>query len=525
MLTHRVAQKWLWVGFLLVLVLSSSLIAQLNSQPLHARPLLQGVGNPNIYMPLIPANDNTIGSVAILVPGEPVYGLLGKVEQSARRLHTYYLATADAGYYALAGQTPDIEAKISALARADGVLLVKVWGVVHAPEQAGEPLLIVVSGILGAEAVLPATTAAPAPTLAPVPMASVKFDAVNLYSGPSSANVRVGVVIRRQVCNVTGRNEASSWLLLTCADGQQGWIDARLVDVRGNVATVLVVNVAVATPTPRAPAPTATPTAVPQTFAGWRMELYRNQTLSGSPVAVVDVPTIDFGWDGGGPSQTSTDGFSVRFSRRISVSPAFYEFSAEADDGIRVWVDDKLIIDAWPANPNQRYRVGQVLTGNHEIRVEYYEQSGLAKVRMGYAPLLEDSVWQASYFYGVTPTGNPAFQQQEPRNQNPLDYNWLAGSPRPGLLGNDYWSARWRGEFAFEEGNYVFRANADDGLRLYVDGLLVLDYWRDGYKDVTNRVIGIGAGQHTVEVQYYERSGNAMMKLWWYRDSAYVGPQ
>jgi SH3-like domain-containing protein len=525
MFARGVAQKWLRVGFLLALGLSDLLSAQLNTQPLHARPSWQGVGNPNVYMPLIPSNNSVVGSVAVLVPGEPVYGLLGKVERPVRRLHTYYLATADAGFYALAGQTPIIEAKISALADADGVLLVKVWGVVHAAEQAGEPLLIVVSGILGAEAVLPAATAAPAPTLAPVPMASVKFDAVNLYSGPSSANVRVGVVIRRQVCNITGRNLASSWLLLTCADGQQGWIDARLVDVRGNVAIVLVVNVTMATPTPRAPAATATPTAVPQLFAGWRMELYRNQTLSGSPVAVVDVPTIDFSWASGGPSQTSTDGFSVRFSRQISVPPAFYEFRAEADDGIRVWVDDKLIINAWPANPNQQYRVGQVLAGNHEIRVEYYEQSGLAKVRLNYAPLLDNSVWQASYFYGVSPTGNPAFQQQEPLGQNPLDYNWLTGSPQSGLLGNDYWSVRWRGEFDFEEGNYLFRANADDGLRLYLDGLLVLDYWRDGYKDVTNRVLGIGAGSHTVEVHYYERSGDAMMKLWWYRDSAYVGPQ
>jgi hypothetical protein len=130
----------------------------------------------------------------------------------------------------------------------------------------------------------------------------------------------------------------------------------------------------------------------------------------------------------------------------------------------------------------------------------------------------------------VDPNGNPAFVQQESRGEYPLDYDWAAGSPYsvaygPDVVGNDYWSARWHGEFPFDSGNYTFRAIADDGLRVYLDGLLVLNHWRDGYKDVTNRVIGVGPGRHTVVVEYYERTGNAAVQVWWYRDSAYVGPQ
>jgi hypothetical protein len=58
-----------------------------------------------------------------------------------------------------------------------------------------------------------------------------------------------------------------------------------------------------------------------------------------------------------------------------------------------------------------------------------------------------------------------------------------------------------------------------------LDGLLVLDFWQDGYKQVSNRVIGVGQGRHTVVVEYYERTGNASVQLFWYRDSDYVGPQ
>jgi hypothetical protein len=237
---------------------------------------------------------------------------------------------------------------------------------------------------------------------------------------------------------------------------------------------------------------------------------------------VVDVPNVNFDWGNNGPSQVSADLFSIRFSRRVTVVPAFYQFTASADDGIRVWVDGRLIINAWPANPSQSYTVGQVLTGSHDIVVEYYEQSGLAKVRMDYAPVSVESTWQASYYYGVTPSGNPAFTQQEPRGQNPLDYNWSTGSASSAalgsnVLGNDYWSARWEGNFPFDNGNFTFRANVDDGIRVYLDGLLVINQWRDGYKEVS--------GQHTIVVEYYERTGNASIQLWWYRDSAYVGPQ
>jgi uncharacterized protein YraI len=504
---------------LLLLLMSSSGVL-----PALAQDTTPGLEERGIYLPLIPAYGVEPTPVAPIATGARVYGLLGTLEQPSGREYTYYLSTANNGYYALAGETPEMEQQIAAQARSNEKPSVKVWGEVQPPDSAGEPPLIVVTGILATEATLPPPVAGAA-----VPVATIKFDVINLYSGPASTFPVVGQVVLRQVCEVTGRNQASTWLQLTCADGQQGWVDARLVEADGDLDAVVVLNNApTATPTP--PVATPTPTPSPVVFSGWRTEIYNNATLAGSPVAVVDVPNVNFDWGSSGPSQVSADLFSIRFSRRIAVAPAYYQFTAEADDGIRVWVDDRLIINAWPANPSQSYVVGQVLTGNHDIQVEYYEQSGLANVRLDYAPVSVASTWQASYYYGVTPSGNPAYTQEEPRGQNPLDYNWSTGSPNstalgPNVLGNDYWSARWEGNFTFDDGNFTFRTNVDDGIRLYLDGLLVINQWRDGYKEVSNRVIGVGQGQHTIVVEYYERTGNASIQLWWYRDSAYVGPQ
>lgn len=480
----------------------------------------------NIYVPYIESGGgSSIAPVATIATGARVYGLLGTLDQPNSKRYTYYLTTANSGYYALAGETPDVEQKIGALALDRNTVNVKVWGEVKPPDVAGEPPLIVVTGILGTEATLPTPVAG-----ASVPIALVKFDVINLYGGPIPTSGVVGQVVQRQACEVTGRNQASSWLQLTCGDGQQGWVDARLVDMQGDPSMVVVINTTAPTALPTVAVATPIPTSTPVVFSGWRTELYNNMGLSGSPVAVVDVSNLSFNWGSGGPSQVGTDSFSVRFSRRVTVTPAYYQFTAVADDGIRVWVDGRMIINAWPANPSQSYVAGQVLTGSHDIVVEYYEQSGLASVRLEYAPVIDDMSWQANYYYGVSPSGNPAFSQQEPRGQNPLDYNWSLGSPMsaalgPNVLGNDYWSARWQGDFPFEGGNFVFRANVDDGVRIYIDGLLVIDQWRDGYKETNDRVIGIGPGRHTMVVEYYERTGNASIVVSWYRDSAYTGPQ
>ena len=87
----------------------------------------------------------------------------------------------------------------------------------------------------------------------------------------------------------------------------------------------------------------------------------------------------------------------------------------------------------------------------------------------------------------------------------------------------DNWNARWTGEFPFESGNYIFRARSDDGVRVYIDQTLVIDGWSDGPVDRSNRFLGIGGGNHTMTVDYYKRSGNGYLQVWWSRDTSTPG--
>ena len=59
--------------------------------------------------------------------------------------------------------------------------------------------------------------------------ATVKFALVNLYLQPSQSSAVIGTVTAGWTCNVEGRNDAASWLLVTCG-ASRGWIDLRSAD-------------------------------------------------------------------------------------------------------------------------------------------------------------------------------------------------------------------------------------------------------------------------------------------------------
>jgi len=120
----------------------------------------------------------------------------------------------------------------------------------------------------------------------------------------------------------------------------------------------------------------------------WRGEYFDNPSLNGSPVLVRNDAAIQYEWGNGSPaSGMKADHFSVRWTRTAFFSTeGTYTFSATADDGVRVWVDDALLIDRWMPQTRTEYAAAKYLTsGNHEIRVEYYEATGAAVCKVSWA--------------------------------------------------------------------------------------------------------------------------------------------
>ena len=81
---------------------------------------------------------------------------------------------------------------------------------------------------------------------------------------------------------------------------------------------------------------------------------------------------------------------------------------------------------------------------------------------------------------------------------------------------NDDFQVRWTGEiYAPVAGNYNFRTHSDDGVRLFIDGELVIDQWYDFPPTSHYGSIDLDAGQHSLVLEYYENGGGAECNLFW----------
>ncbi len=127
-------------------------------------------------------------------------------------------------------------------------------------------------------------------------------------------------------------------------------------------------------------------------------------------------------------------------------------------------------------------------------------------------------VWAVNYWNNRDLIGDPVLVQREDRGgHRPLNRNWQSGSPAWGVVDHDNFSARWRGSFSFDRGDYRFSVVADDGVRVFIDGIRVIDAWRDGHKEVSNIFRQLGGGTHEITIEYYEAHGQAYVWVWWDR--------
>lgn len=100
-----------------------------------------------------------------------------------------------------------------------------------------------------------------------------------------------------------------------------------------------------------------------------------------------------------------------------------------------------------------------------------------------------------------------------------VDFDWGGGSPASGMDDNDF-CVIWMGFISPPtDGSYRFIGYCDDGVRIWVDGQLVVDHWTDaGAEDKVTRDILLEAGRdYSICMEYYENGGDAQASLRWRR--------
>lgn len=122
---------------------------------------------------------------------------------------------------------------------------------------------------------------------------------------------------------------------------------------------------------------------------GLQAEYFANRNLEGAPASVRIDPQIQFDWSAAPPvTELSRSDYSVRWTGTlVAPAPGKYQLILTADDGCRLYLDDKPLIDHWvdsAATPNIAevdFKAGET----HKLRVEYFQHGGQAVARLDWA--------------------------------------------------------------------------------------------------------------------------------------------
>jgi hypothetical protein len=263
------------------------------------------------------------------------------------------------------------------------------------------------------------------------------------------------------------------------------------------------------------------PVASPPT-GNWAASYWNNQSLTGSPAVSRNEAAVNYDWGSGPPaSGIGSDNWSARWTSNVQFPAGTYRFTATMDDGMRVWVDNALMVDAWSDGAARTIQTDRAMSaGTHAIRVEYYEHGGNAVARLSWqlvsAPAPSQppagSSWLGEYYNNVSFSGSPAVV----RNDAAINFNWGSGSPAPGVA-SDNFSVRWSASLNLVAGRYRFTVTQDDGLRLWANGVLLVDRWYDQAASTVSAEMDWPGGVMPVKVEYYEHGGLAQANVAWAR--------
>jgi hypothetical protein len=117
---------------------------------------------------------------------------------------------------------------------------------------------------------------------------------------------------------------------------------------------------------------------------------------------------------------------------------------------------------------------------------------------------------KAEYFDYTDLTGKVA-----ERIDTGVDFDWGTDEPVPGV--GDTFSVRWSGVVTpTHTATHTFITRSDDGVRLWVDGKLVIDDWNMHAAAERTGDVALQAGRaYDLRLEYFDGAKNAVAKLYW----------
>jgi hypothetical protein len=327
---------------------------------------------------------------------------------------------------------------------------------------------------------------------------------------------------------------------------------------------------------------------------------------------------VNFNWGTNAPnSLMPVNNFTIEWIGKVQ--PLYseeYTFYTISDDGVRLWVDDKLVIDNWTdhaktensgkitllagvkynikiqyyeksvdalisllwSSPSQTKQVvpqsqlftvdyisSYIRTGGNEIKVQFTPKNSLSDIQVVYSKngnvpqtaamqknlsgydytignlsvgdklsysfrYIKDGLRMSSpwiqYTHTISPinglvgmyyNGKTFTTLVNKKVDEVVNFNWGYTTNPINGLGTDNYCIRWIGEIQplYSE-RYNFFTNSDDGVRLYVDGKLIINNWTDHIEIENKGTIDLIAGKHyLIVMEYYEKTAVSVVSLSW----------
>lgn len=117
------------------------------------------------------------------------------------------------------------------------------------------------------------------------------------------------------------------------------------------------------------------------------------------------------------------------------------------------------------------------------------------------------------YYNNITLDGKPVFT----RNDEKIQFQWTLFSPNQEKLTYDFYSVRWTGKIISPKtGNFKIGIDGNDGYRLYINNILIIDNWKKLTKQtIVKDYSFVKDKEYDIKIEYFEPTGNAIFNLIW----------
>ena len=280
-----------------------------------------------------------------------------------------------------------------------------------------------------------------------------------------------------------------------------------------------------------------------QIIPGLRLEYFEGENFEKKIGERLDSKVASW-WGGGAPGPGApVDHFSVRWSGFIRMPrKGIYQFSIRSDDGSRVFIGGKLVFDHWKEGLDNKAFEVELTTEPQPFVFELRDNTDNSHAglflhvgvsnKMVVVPPSCFSVESSGWDDGATATwgdgqglertiyGDEKFLKPLARGWDAnIDWGFWHASIAEGMP-QEHVSIRWRGFLLIPAtAEYQFTAYADDILKVWIDGKLLIDDDRHGKEEVT---VKLEMGPHPIVTDFINGDGDALASLHWAQVDGFV---